>query len=280
MERIVFLDTEATGLDFNNNQILQLSYIICDSKLNIVNSKNFYLDVDAEIEEGASAIHKITKEKNIELSQGRKFNDVAFEIYWDLNNSKVICHNTDFDLSFIKKEFSRLDENLDIKDSFCTMKYYKDVLKIKNAYGYKWPKLEEVIDFLKLDKKQLLEESKKVFNTNDNIEFHDARLDIYSTYVIYKEMLEENLDKLKRLISDTETGCIENIFKAIYEYKIIDFEGHEMIDFDEGESYFKAFINHEYYESMSYGEYEVDRYISILTKIKEILRKFNPHKIN
>ena len=258
MERIVFLDTETTGLDFNNNQILQLSYIICDSKLNIVNSKNFYLDVDAEIEEGASAIHKITKEKIIELSQGRKFNDVAFEIYWDLNNSKVICHDTDFDLSFIKK----------------------DVLKIKNAHGYKWPKLEEVIDFLKLDKKQLLEESKKVFNTNDNIEFHDARLDIYSTYVIYKEMLEENLDKLKHLISAAESGCVEEMFEVSSERKIVDFDGCQMIDFDEGEGYFKVFINYEYYESISQGEYEVNRCISRLTKIKEILKKFNSHTSN
>jgi len=108
MERIIFLDTETSGLDFYSNQILQLSYIICDDKLNIVDSKNFYLDVDVEIEEGASDIHGITKERIIKLSEGRKFKDVAFEVFWDLNNSKVVCHNTDFDLSFIEREFSTL----------------------------------------------------------------------------------------------------------------------------------------------------------------------------
>ena len=39
MQQIVFLDTEMTGLDYNDNQILQISYIICKPKGEITKEK-------------------------------------------------------------------------------------------------------------------------------------------------------------------------------------------------------------------------------------------------
>ena len=225
MEHIVFLDTETTGLDYNDNQILQLSYIICKPNLEIIKAKNFYLDVDVEIEEEATNVHGITKEKIIKLSQGKKFKDIAAEVFWDLSDNKIICHNANFDISFIKEEFSRLNKNLSVsKDSFCTMEYYTDILKIRNYYGYKWPKLQEVTDFLNLDKNELLKEAKEIFNTNDNIEFHDARLDVYSTYSIYNTMLTKSLNLYNEIVKNITEKNIEGLLKLDINDKTINID--------------------------------------------------------
>lgn len=224
MQQIVFLDIETTGLNYNNNQILQLSYIISNKNAKIIDAKNFYVDVDVEIEEGATNVHAITKEKIKILSQGKKFKDIAAEVFWDLTNSKIICHNTNFDLSFIEKEFSRLNKTLKTKGSFCTMQYYTDILKIRNDYGYKWPKLTEVVDFLDLDKNELLKTAKEIFNTDDNIELHDARLDVYYTYVIYHKMIIKSLNLYKEIQKNITENNIGELLKLDINHKILNID--------------------------------------------------------
>ena len=54
-------------------------------------------------------------------------------------------------MKFLTEEFNRVDMDLKVKDSFCTMLNYKDKLKIKHErYGYKFPKLEEVMNYLRV----------------------------------------------------------------------------------------------------------------------------------
>ena len=271
MERIIFLDTETTGLDYNNNQILQLSYIISDLEANIIAAKNFYIDVDVEIEEGASSVHKITKEKIIELSGGKKFKDIASEVFWDLSNNKIICHNTNFDLSFIKEEFLRLNKKLDIKDSFCTMQYYTDILKIHNYYGYKWPKLEEVIDYLKIDRNELVKEAKEIFNTNDNIKLHDARLDVYSTFAIYNTMLIDSLNLYNKIAKN----IIENNISELLELDI----NYKTINIDELKPIIKELDSYKKIGKIKYTS-RIEKAIEKLKIIETLLKESNKDNIS
>lgn len=195
----IFLDTETTGLLNTRDQIVQLSYIITDEEFNIVEAKNYFFDVDVEISEEATEVHGIDKEKLIELSGGKKFKDYAKDILWDFQSAKVICHNVQFDTSFLTSAFKMIDKDLNLSNTFCTMMNYEDILKLQHSYyGTKWPKLSEVVEFLQLNIDDLKMKAMELFGETG--EFHDARLDVYTTYVIYKALREDIMSK-----------CIEKI---------------------------------------------------------------------
>ena len=42
-DKVIFLDTETTGLNAENDRIIQLSYIVADKDFTVLEGKNFYL---------------------------------------------------------------------------------------------------------------------------------------------------------------------------------------------------------------------------------------------
>ena len=208
------MDTETTGLEYSKDRIIQLSYILSDEEFKIIEGKNFYLDVDENIPKQVTQIHKIDNKKLLELSGGKKFEDHAKEILWDFQDSKVICHNTEFDINFLEEEFRRLGKSVYINKKFCTMNNYTDIVNIGHSYyGQKWPKLEEVANYLKLDMEELKTAAAEVFGEVGD--FHDSRLDVYTTYIIYmkfkSDVIKNYLNKLKTDVDILEQGTLSNI---------------------------------------------------------------------
>ncbi len=183
----IFIDTETTGLE--PGEIIQLTYCVCDinskGEERVSFSKNFFFDVDY-IEESAEAIHGFSVEKLKILSNGKKFKDLASEISFDLKDGIFIAHNVNFDRKFVTAEFNRLDDiNWIPKEFFCTMEYFKPIVKATTRTGkLKKPRLEETIDFLNIDKKVVLKGAKKLFNCDD-VGFHDARYDVAALVSCY-----------------------------------------------------------------------------------------------
>lgn len=188
----IFLDVETTGLDKSYNQIAQLSYIIADSDMNIINAKNFFLYVDCEVDPGSSAITGLTKDKLVALSGGTKFKDIANEVAFDLRDNTIICHNSKFDMGFIRKEFSSIGVEFNEfapDEVLCTMDHYTDVLRIPGYYGrYKWPKLVEVLDWLNVSSQFVNDKACEFYGESGLA--HDSRFDTYATYLIYAKALE------------------------------------------------------------------------------------------
>ena len=202
---MIIFDTETTGLDSAINNICQLSYIkVYDFErskpMEICSAKNFFFTVDY-VEPGAEKVHGLSIDKLRELSKCKRFKDFAEEIYEDFKNEDILCgHNVDFDIGFLIKE---LDEagyaarDLLYKKRFCTMHSYTDILCLNwNDYyhEYKWPRLSEVVDYLsrvvdfivpdkkyKEYKEYLEDKTKEIFNLDENVDFHDARLDVTTT---------------------------------------------------------------------------------------------------
>lgn len=184
----VIIDTETTGLNPENDQIAQLSYIILDKHNNVIDSKNYYFQVDS-MDENAEKIHGLSVSMLRELSLGKTFKDNIYEIYHDINSADlVISHNTNFDIEFIINEFKRAGKEFDFKQSFFTMEHYTDILKIDNNYhyGYKCPRLEEVIDYLNISDKTIKKRTKRLFyKADDNLGYHDAMYDVSAILEIY-----------------------------------------------------------------------------------------------
>lgn len=194
--KIIF-DTETTGLNSFADQIAQLSYIIINDDYEIKTAKNFYFSVDY-VEAGASRVNGLTKKRLEELSEGKKFEDFADEIYEDFLNAKVsIAHNLPFDLSFLRQEFKRLEYDTDTldedKEYLCTMDRYTDILKIEHKYyGYKYPRLDEVMWKLNVSREYISNMANDIFEIED-IGYHDARFDIVATLIAYKSL--EHIEK-------------------------------------------------------------------------------------
>lgn len=127
-----------------------------------------------------------------ELSDGKCFKDIAEEVATDLHDGIFIAHNVKFDIDFVKTEIERAGYAFEIADKFCTMKYFENIIKLKGKYGkYKWPKLEETMQFLGIDSesKGFQTSLKKLYGDSD-IGFHDARFDVCGLVTVYYKALK------------------------------------------------------------------------------------------
>ncbi len=123
----IFLDLETTGLNWKVDKIIE---ICCLKKTNFDNKEyifHYYLNPgDVEISKDAYLIHGI---KYIFLKNKNYFKDIIDEFIFFIRNSKIIIHNTNFDLKFLNNELK------------------KNNFKKLNHYCYK------IIDTLKISKK-------------------------------------------------------------------------------------------------------------------------------
>lgn len=176
----IFLDTETTGL--RPGQIAQLTYLVEEDK-QLIGMKNYFFSVE-NMESEAEKVHGFSKEKLYMLSEGFTFQDLVEEIQEDFEDGIIIAHNVGFDKKFIDTEFQRCFLLPGYSKEFCTMNYFKNITKIpsKNGVGFKNPRLEEVVDFYKIDKKLILDKTKTLYGCED-IDFHDARYDVMAMYM-------------------------------------------------------------------------------------------------
>jgi DNA polymerase-3 subunit epsilon len=222
---MIIFDTETTGL--NPGNIVQLSYLIINDR--DIKSKNFFFKVDY-VEPGAQDVHGFSVEDLKRLSKNRDFGFHAKEIHNDFENADLlVAHNIQFDMNFLKKEFHTHKLKFDKNNQFCTMNHYTNICKLPRGWGggYKWPKLSEVVDFLKIDKKEKRKLSEHLFGVQNQP--HDARSDILDTYLILKKGIELRyihkaelgIESIRTLDKKREPG---NLFRD--ESKRI--RGHEM----------------------------------------------------
>ena len=181
--KILFFDTETT--DINPGQIAQLSYIIINTETKESFGKNYYFKVD-KMSDGAFNTHGLSIEKLKELSEGKTFKDNVDSIYNDFNSVDIIIgHNVPFDIKFINFEFLNCGLKGINKPSYCTMRHYTGICKIPNSRSYKnykWPTLDETVQFLKISKENIEKEAIKFFGEFSG--YHDSRFDIAGTYLI------------------------------------------------------------------------------------------------
>lgn len=193
--KLVFLDTETS--DRSPGQICQLTYIIYDTEQTSpsekVKAKNFFFKVD-HVSETAYNVHGFDLETLKSLSGNMTFKDLYKLFKKDLMESDFILgHNINFDISFLKKEFEKVGIEFEPKNLFCSMNYFKNILKLKNSIGtIKLPKLSELLTYLKITDENIIETTKKFFNSEESY-FHDARFDTTALYLAIIKSIKLNL---------------------------------------------------------------------------------------
>lgn len=185
----IYFDTETTGLI--PGRIIQLSYIIDND--GVLSSKNFFFAVDYVPEE-AVKIHGFSTEKLKALSGGKTFSTYADEIQNDFIKADIIvAHNVKFDLAFLTAEFSYLDQIFKYNSAFDSMKYYTPIIKLpRKSGGYKYPKLNEVAEFLDIYAYDVTKKCNELFNVS-SVFAHDARYDTSLLYLCMKDCKVNNV---------------------------------------------------------------------------------------
>jgi DNA polymerase-3 subunit epsilon len=106
LERIVFLDTETTGLDARlGHRIIEIAAVEARGRDLTGKSLHFYLDPEREIDPGATAVHGFTWD---DLRGKPKFSAIVEEMMTFLAGARVVIHNAPFDVGFLDQELTRL----------------------------------------------------------------------------------------------------------------------------------------------------------------------------
>lgn len=185
MKYIIF-DTETTGL--KPGQIGQLSYAIVDTDKKKATGKNFYFEV-YQMDEKAQEVHGLSIEKLKELSGGKTFMDNSEEIFEDFAGKIWVGHNIQFDIKFLDKELERCQMYYELRDSFCTMRHFTDVMRIPSTRGFKFPRLEELVNFLGITPKEIETFANTIFGGFSG--YHDARYDVAATTLCFLRGIKE-----------------------------------------------------------------------------------------
>lgn len=182
----IYLDTETTSLE--PGQICQISYLV-EEDSQLIKRVNQYYKVDF-VDYGASKVTGLTVDNLEYLSGGTQFKDRADEMLKDFEDSIIIGHNISFDIRFLTEEFRRLGIYYIPNSVFDTMNYFKDILKLpkRGRYkGYKYPKLDEVLEFTSTTKNEVTRFASAVYG-NYPMQAHDSRFDAMAVYIVCKKM--------------------------------------------------------------------------------------------
>ena len=131
---------------YKNARIIEIAYVIYDSRFNIIRKVESLVKPDGFIIEN-SHIHKITQEDACQ--NGQDIETILQNLEKDLIDvDRIVAHNIDFDINVLLSECYRskknnLIKNIFLKQKYCTMKNGKSLMKTK-----KYPKLTELYQYI------------------------------------------------------------------------------------------------------------------------------------
>jgi len=105
--RQIFLDTETTGLEHKHgHRIIEVAGVEMKNRRLTHRHFHYYLNPDRDIDEGAQAVHGISREF---LEDKPRFADIAAEFLDYIRGAELVIHNAPFDVGFLNAELARLD---------------------------------------------------------------------------------------------------------------------------------------------------------------------------
>lgn len=149
LERLVFLDTETTGLDPRlGHRIIEVAAIEAVDRHVTGRAVHFYVDPEREIDAGATGVHGFTWD---DLRGKPKFSAIVEPLMTFLSGARVIIHNAPFDVSFLDHELLRLRQRAICRRDFLI----DDSLTLaRQKYPGKRNSLDALCDRLGVDNSQ------------------------------------------------------------------------------------------------------------------------------
>lgn len=179
--KIVIFDTETSGLDADINDILSLSWQVTDSDFNVIKSVTRYFEWPEDkdrVEQEAICVNGLTQERLAELGTVER-KEAIEEFMFDVKQANLlVAHNLLFDYNFVFTTACRYNisvSHLEGSKLFCTMRGLTEYCRLKRPGfdGYKWPRLSEAAEKLRVKK--------------DDIEWHRSD---YDTEIVRRIMVQ------------------------------------------------------------------------------------------
>ena len=106
MVRQIVLDTETTGLEPElDHRVIEIGCVELVNRRRTGRSFHRYLNPDREIDDGALAVHGISRS---DLDGQPRFAEIADELLVFLAGAELVIHNAAFDVAFLDAELARL----------------------------------------------------------------------------------------------------------------------------------------------------------------------------
>ena len=100
--RQIILDTETTGLSASQgHRIIEIGCIEMVNRRLTGREFHRFLNPDRDIDEGAEAVHGISREQ---LETEPRFSEIVDEFLSFVKDAELVIHNADFDVGFLEHE--------------------------------------------------------------------------------------------------------------------------------------------------------------------------------
>ncbi len=185
----VFLDTETTGLSFNEgHKIVEIACIETQDLIPTGNVFHKLINPLRDVPDQAFQVHGFSSDY---LSKKQIFDEIAEEFLKFINNKKIIIHNASFDLGFLNGELNLINKQQINKNNVI------DSLEIARN---KFPGTSNSLDAL--CRKFNIDLSKRVK--------HNALLDCELLREVYINLLEVKEPKFNLSYQNTEQQIFKN----------------------------------------------------------------------
>ena len=185
-KRKLILDTETTGLNFNNDRVIEIGIVELIDNVLTQNYFHEYINPEMDISLSAQKVHGISNEF---LIGKPTFNNIVKKFLEFIKDDIIIIHNAEFDTNFINKELQNCGFS-----------------NIKNS----------VIDTIKIAKKEFPGQTvnldslcKKLDVKNTRQNFHGALLDATLLSKVYLKLTTGKQENFN-LINNKQKNINEN----------------------------------------------------------------------
>lgn len=146
MTRLVFVDTETTGIGYKTERILEVACIEVVDRMQTGRQLHQYINPEKEVQEGAFKVHGISWDQ---VKKEPVFSECADAIIDILEGGVFVAHNAPFDLGFLNEEFRRCGKSFQIGRDCEVL----DTLKLaKSLYPGQKNSLDAVCNRLSIDR--------------------------------------------------------------------------------------------------------------------------------
>ena len=159
--RIVYFDTETTGVKPGKDHIIELALLVYDDG-ELTEEYDEFIQIDGKLPSKIVELTGITDE--MLKDEGVAAKDAAAKIITVLKNDSVwVAHNTQFDLLFIYNLLKEYFDEEDILDKLSKVKWLDTLTIFKDRAGYPH-RLENMVEHYKLKDVRLRNDIKEYVN--------------------------------------------------------------------------------------------------------------------
>lgn len=169
-EKLMFFDTETTGLKFGEDRIIQLSGIKTDREFNIIGTFNEYSNPFPLVI--SLKITEITGIRNEDVKDARLEKDVLEDFLAWSDGCIYLAYNSPFDVGMCTGSMNNYGKEIAMRH-FDVLKLARDVLANEKLSNHK---LGTVAEFLNV--------------VPEDAHFHDSLFDVQMTIEVFKALLK------------------------------------------------------------------------------------------